>query len=74
MWADDSKYPGCAAANRQLHPPAIGFLQGAEFGVLRLTAGPEEQDTLRSCVGVSIRGVPAVGCGEQVSIEPYGLC
>lgn len=37
-------------------------------------AGPEEKDTLRAGVGVSIGGVPTVGCGEQVSVEPNSLC
>jgi len=37
-------------------------------------AGPEEKDTLRAGVGVSISGVPTVGCGEQVSVEPNSLC
>lgn len=37
-------------------------------------AGPEEKDTLRAGVSVSIGGVPTVGCGEQVSVEPNSLC
>lgn len=37
-------------------------------------AGPEQKDTLRAGVGVSIGGVPTVGGGEQVSIKPNSLC
>ena len=73
MWADDSKYPGCARPDCQFHPPAISFRQRTELGVVGLTAGSEEKDTLGSCVSVAILGVPAVGCGEQVPIQLYSL-
>ena len=73
IWADDSKYPGCAMTNCEFHPPTISFFQRTELGVVVLTAGAVEQDTLWSCVSVAILGVPAVSCGEQVSIQLYGL-